>query len=453
VPCLGYRDVDSLRIHDQSGVVVRKGNQAVCTPSPRPFQVSITVRARDSFYLCYISNPLARCWKFLQQYHQPGNGCSPHLELAIDALSLAYFWHEVNSEAALLAAIQSYVVALGKARAAITRFDQHISWDAVLVALILDIVDKILSTSAHPPSAHVDGGIGLVKMIGFHNSQTTTGSSILLMLMNQAMIGALASQQLIDSEVACWRITMEQNMQSQSYPTGITALFVRYADLQHRFATQKILGDAYAWECYILDAEMAVLELKMPAFWQHHLAELDSASQPHFGDHCHLYAHRNICQSRNLQRVCRLLLNEAVARYASSETVDYNWTCLGDMADRNIHELATEICMSVAQFADCKTFEKYAHMGASDIRCGRRADCSHSSIQIGDCYTLIFPLYAAARSNVSKDIRRQMISYLEHIADHFGIRNAKMVAEILEGGQRPSVWDMYAKLGSYAFHM
>ena len=69
-----------------------------------------------------------------------------------------------------------------------------------------------------------------------------------------------------------------------------------------------------------------------------------------------------------------------------------------------------------------------------------------------DCYTLIFPLYTAGRCNAAPDtVRPWVIKQLHYMSEHFYVRNAEIVAQILELQKDISPWEVYAMLGSYAF--
>jgi hypothetical protein len=449
---MSWRDVGMLRIRDESRAVAKFVEQLHHPLVGQPIQVSITMQARDSFYLCYIDNPLARCWKFLQSHYEPGAECPPHLDAAINALTLAYLWHDVGSVSAFQTAVQCYGQALKETRGVLRDQNRKIPRTTLLAALILDIVEKILCSQSGVPSAHVDGALALVKAIGFTSIQSSPDFPVLLTLTNQSMIASLASRQPIDADIVSWRTEIEGGMSSAEHPRGITGLFVRYAQMQHRFATRKMDISSYVWDCQRLDAEIASLELHMPLFWQYRRVEVGPALQERFGEYCHVYTHRNICQARNLQRVCRLLLNEAVRDYAPAAPPNDNGVSLSEVAQNNIDYIARQICMSVAPWAYCRQYEKRKKPSGEGAQ--NAGPCSeHSSMQRGDCHTLVFPLYAAAKASASGQIRSQVLDYLYHLADHFAIRNAKMVAQLLEQEVCPDVWDVYARLGSYAFHM
>ena len=44
-----------------------------------------------------------------------------------------------------------------------------------------------------------------------------------------------------------------------------------------------------------------------------------------------------------------------------------------------------------------------------------------------------------------------IIKQLHHMICHFNLRDAEMIAQILEQESNVSPWDVYAMLGSYAF--
>jgi hypothetical protein len=72
--------------------------------------LSVDVQARDAFFAYYVTST-TRCWDFLKPYYHLTD--SPdHLALAIEAVSLAYLWHQVYSDAALATARERYISAL-----------------------------------------------------------------------------------------------------------------------------------------------------------------------------------------------------------------------------------------------------------------------------------------------------------------------------------------------------
>jgi hypothetical protein len=61
-------------------------------------------------------------------------------------------------------------------------------------------------------------------------------------------------------------------------------------------------------------------------------------------------------------------------------------------------------------------------------------------------------MYIAARSKAATVDQRQWVSYMfRYISDHFGIRNALLLAQLLDQNSDISPWCIYAMLGGYGF--
>ncbi|KAJ8058459.1 hypothetical protein OCU04_012647 [Sclerotinia nivalis] len=82
---------------------------------PRYLPLALDVQARKLFFDHYILagqiNGL-EAWDFLRPYHQ-SDKAPVHLQLTIDAASLAYLSHQLGSETARLIALERYTAALG----------------------------------------------------------------------------------------------------------------------------------------------------------------------------------------------------------------------------------------------------------------------------------------------------------------------------------------------------
>lgn len=91
VVCSGYRDTKQLRIQDESQSIARRASRKHSLSSPQSLPLSIDSLARDAFFVYYATGT-SKCWNFLKQYYHPTDTLD-HLNVAIEALSLAYFWH------------------------------------------------------------------------------------------------------------------------------------------------------------------------------------------------------------------------------------------------------------------------------------------------------------------------------------------------------------------------
>lgn len=448
--CYGWREVHHLRIHDESKAVMRKATKATRPPTPKPLQLDIGCRARDAFYLHYVSNSTSRCWTFLEKYYPASSACPDYLARAIDALSLTHLWHEAYSEAALVAARKCYVRALRETRKALTHPPQGAPQAVILAALVLDLVEKIISASLPALSSHIDGALGIVDAVGLVPFQNPNHFPILVRLSNHALFGCLVSRSSVPAPLVAFRTLVRQGLDATDQPKYMDQLFIRYIDLQYEFHEGTISRERYAQTCYDLDLQLALGESLMPVAWQYTVLERQLIASGLFGQLCHVYQHRNFTQATNMIRIFRILLNEAVIDYAACiRPVE----AVGDVvaaARANINTLVTDICASVAQYADCSGPVK-SLLPVTDRSTKPASGHAHTHHHVRDCYTLLFPLYAAARSHVSIQVRNSIKNQLHYIADHCCIRNAKYVTSLLERETPPGVWEVYTQLGSYAF--
>jgi hypothetical protein len=169
-----------------------------------------------------------------------------------------------------------------------------------------------------------------------------------------------------------------------------------------------------------------------------------------FDLHYESYVDRNVTQARNVLRSLRILLNESLIELYLASTADENFLMSTEMAYYNIEMLASEICASVPQFIDCDgpARKKLSAVETSKIP----KDHPHTPNHVLDCYKLLFPLYITGQSKFGPSaVRPWAIKQLHHISGHFCIRNAKIVARILDFKRDANPWDVYAILGSYAF--
>lgn len=192
------------------------------------------------------------------------------------------------------------------------------------------------------------------------------------------------------------------------------------------------------------------LNHRMPAFWRHATTRLDSKSEKVLDLHFHSYVDSKVCQSRNKISYLRILLNEPLLEHFLRK----GSSTLAIAAYNNIEAQAGEICASVPQYADCEGAARKRLPLTKTAKPSPHAEAHHEHTHDHqlDCYTLIFSLYVAGRSNTAPRGKVWVIKQLRYIASHFNLRNAEVVAQILEQDTEPrNPWDVFAMLGSYVF--
>lgn len=163
--CSGYRDTQQLQTQNESQSVARKLLKMALHYEPHFLPLSIDLQARDAFFAYYVAS---KCWNFLKPYYHPAD--SPeHLTLAIEAVSLAYIWHQVYSDAALAAAREKYISAFRKINKALKSSKEATKDTTLMASLLLDLFEKITNSESRSNkswTSHANGALALVSFRG-----------------------------------------------------------------------------------------------------------------------------------------------------------------------------------------------------------------------------------------------------------------------------------------------
>lgn len=194
-----------------------------------------------------------------------------------------------------------------------------------------------------------------------------------------------------------------------------------------------------------LDDKLRALALNMPRSWHYHKIHCEETSISPIRQY-NVYPDRHVTQTWNVLRLVRILLNEYILKHDSAVSKSSTISS----SETTIYTLQSEISASLPQYLDCLDTSTCPDKGNHHSN----TKGVHSPSQKQDCYSLIFPLYVAARSDfASASLKAWAIDKLRCIGSHFDIRNATIVAGILENVSRGdgNPWSVYAILGGYAF--
>jgi hypothetical protein len=177
-----------------------------------------------------------------------------------------------------------------------------------------------------------------------------------------------------------------------------------------------------------------------------------------YGQQMDLYRDRHVTQTWNVLRQVRIQLNEYLLDCYDKPNAIHrdNQLAASEAALSNIAALSLEIYASVPQYASygCRSKRSQGKADGTDLSIVPQKGCdkAHTPSELLDCYTLLFPMYVAARSKAATVDQRRWVSYMfRYISDHFGIRNASLVAQLLDQNTDIDPWCIYAMLGGYGF--
>ena len=381
-----------------------------------------------------------------------------YLELAIEAVSLAYLWHQVYSDAALATARRKYISALRITNKTLKSSKKEATKNTVLMAsLLLDLFEKV--TDSEPRNnkswtSHADGALALVNFRGLDHFQQPCEFSILVRLSQHYIVGCVASGSSVPDILNAIQAFIGKRLGFQEPMIRLSNLMIEYANLCSNVRSGVLSNDEQIELSIELDRKIQTLDFELPPYWHYTTIFLDHSSDRAFDLHYDSYSNPRVCQARNILRVIRILLNESlVENYLASPTSD-SYAPMTGLAHENIEILAGEICASVPQYLDCDSAAQHELSPSSQNSNQNRGPAGHvhTPNHQMECYSLIFPLYIAGRSQAIPDVKPWVLEQLHYISSHFCVRNAEIVAGMLERGtDATSPWEVYAMLGSYAF--
>ena len=228
---------------------------------------------------------------------------------------------------------------------------------------------------------------------------------------------------------------------------------ISFANLRSDIKSGKFSNDYCLEACLNIDGQLEAISHCAAESWQFSTRFLDQKTERSYTSYLDIYPEYYVTQAWNVIRLARILLNEFILENGRDRPEGPEG-CSPRVAQDKIAACAFDICASVPQYVDClgltrENDSENPEILDSDLH---RAGHTHTPAKNLACYTLIFPLVVAGHSKGSpKALKSWIIKELHYMASHFSIRNAEVVAGIMERGIQFNPWDVYALIGSYAF--
>ncbi|KAI9836469.1 MAG: hypothetical protein M1819_001501 [Sarea resinae] len=483
--CSGYRDTEQLRIRDESQTTKQKAltRAAVSIAVPQTITTTIDERARAAFFSHYVSG-FSKTYDVLERlYVQPR--LDSHLEASIDAVSLAIYDLQCRGSMSVSQrARQKYSLALPLLNQALRSASSATSDSTLLAVLLLDLFEKLTNTNPRSTASwmsHVNGALALVKLRDAGHLQTYTGRRLSVRLSTNLLISCVAANAPVPPALLKLRADLAPFLDGTDPKWRVSGLVLQYAHLQGAIQDRRLTDpEDIVARAAELDHRFLSLAQSMPARWRYRTTYLEAASERVFEQRFDTYADHFTTQTWNVLRVMRIFLNDLMRTHCVNPTMTATATATTkysaekggeDEEEKSlplrpphpatttttttatIDALAQAICFSAPQFTISSSVTVPPNPSPSPQQ--RLAN-----------YTLLFPLYVAALyASPASPIRAWVTAHLRFLDAALGIRNAGVVAGILERGGREAgerewegerrgvmgPWDVYAVLGSYAF--
>jgi hypothetical protein len=384
------------------------------------------------FFAHYVSD-FSRTWDFLYDYLD-SNHAPKHLTLGIEAVSLAFLSHQVSSQTARDLGRRKYCEALRKINVALQDPITAKATSTFEGALLLDLFEKIMKSASEinrSRHAHIDGALALVKLRGVESFKEGTEMRALMGLSLNATVCSLSTGQAVDSTIRQIRVHAAQFVNTDYPKWKLSGLMLEVTDLAAEMRQGRMTTEERIAKSAYLDRELELVALKASPAWTYERRNLHDSDGARlvpggFPLVYDVYPDRMVTQMWNVLRIARMLLcEEIIASCAVSSNPDM--IAQSDRATSAILNMVQEIVASVPQMTDCELVAKHKLPSGST---GKQH--THSMPHILDVYILIFGLYVVAWSKSCPQAAvGWSIKQLQHIADHFVIKEAAVILKIL----------------------
>ncbi|KAH8650974.1 hypothetical protein BGZ60DRAFT_421182 [Tricladium varicosporioides] len=451
--CGGYKDTAALRVIDETLTV--QARSGVVRPLKLPMSVGIPTRqrAKDLFYYNYVvgkSQPL----DFLQPYYDKYPSAANSLLESIDAVSLACLNFQKRTVSVDREARQHYISALRLTRSALDDPNDARNDSTILSVMLLDMYEKIVNSGLDHGEAwatHINAALALVKLRGNNQFQDIAGLRILFRLSINAEINCSIGERPIPSQLRDLRRTLAVYIPKPINPKWRqNELMQEYIELRQRMKDDTISDLEVVRIIRDIDAKLLASTEDFGPHWHQKTVYVQHKSRHHFEAYHYAYETEESARMWNLVRLERILLNEAI--WSHSQALSGRER---DMTCQIINNMAREICTTVPQFIYGIALPITVMTAAVDGVSLDKVKKPKVELNIAQqlaCYSLIYPLYIAARSPlVSQDIHDWIIGELSFMADFHAIEHAEKVVKILKEKGAGNILHVYKILGSYAF--
>lgn len=411
--------------------------------APRTLGTAIDHRARNAFFVHYVTG-FSKTYNVLESLYKQSPTDGP-LVASVDAVSLAFLSFQFDCTEASVISREKYVSALPRLNQALRTPESATSDSTLLAVLLLDLFEKM--TNNNPRSigswmSHINGALALVELRADPLYLDSTGLRLSGRLSINLLISCVSANVPVPPALMKLRSDLEPFLNKEDPKWRISALVATYANLNGAIQDQCLLSSDIIARATELDLEFLSLAKHMPSTWLYSTTYLEEASESVLEKRYDTYPDHFITQGWNVLRVMRVLLNDIIRTHYVSRDTDFSnnesFSRSSYVATDYIDVIATEICATVPQYTghNITTFRSKAY-------------CMIQRLQ---CYTLLFPLYVAGSyASCTTQIKPWIVKQLRSMSHEMGIRNASVVAGILERDNGTCPWDVYAVLGGYAF--
>ncbi|KAL5598186.1 hypothetical protein FOBRF1_011979 [Fusarium oxysporum] len=399
---------------------------------PSAPQWSSDVSSREAFLSLYTGT-----YSYAYDTLRPllaNSGRNGHLQLSVDAVSLAFMAFQLNRQDLIPLASQRYLAAIrglgnvmrSSMQATSNAASQSLSNVTLQSVLLLDLYEKMAYQHhqlSEPPGhllSHVRGAVSIVQSLPRGEFSNPT----IQQLATQSVLAFTLSCGAAEIPIPEALIGLYNDLGSyiQSGPWVLIGLFIRLVNFRADVVIGKLDPSDIIKRARDLYDELSHAESNIPRFlWPH---RRDTCEAIAFDGYYDVYPGHNAAQFFNAYRIMRLDMADIIQKFELNAEVA-----------ENIAQVTQAICASVPSII------------LPEAR--PQNTLPLSPLQILECSAVLTPLYAAARNTQDSAMRAWILQTLMYMANN-GVKMAKSVAYILTFKPQVGYWAVFRIIGNYA---
>jgi hypothetical protein len=452
-------------------------------------QPTVDDRAIGLFVSQYVLGN-SRAFGYLDIFYAMPN-MDDHLSACIRAVSLASFAEEARSTDLSRKAWLQYGSSLRLTNLALQSPKLATKDSTLLAIFLLDLFEKITAKedlrSMASITEHVKGASKLVYLRGTKQFSSPIGLRMFMQLSSMLMISSALCRTRLPEEFIVLRKYIKRFFNASDPLWLVLEQMVRYVGLLADIK-EGILSDpreimAAAME---QDDQCASLSKTMASRWPYEIVFTNDTVAAYEGVYHEYSIDYNVLRTWNSLRGGRILLNEIIREqyfvgcltFPLFDSIEHRlWF---QLATDNIADISSEICGCIPQFCTAMPRLSTAHespigwpaspssFSSGSETADQRSPASPSSsssgsetsdqkftyIEQASAYSLIYSLYVIGRSPGSPEkLRHWAIDRLCYIGYYFGLKDALMVADLLEQHADLDPWLVCRRLGIFNIPM
>ncbi|KAF4427906.1 hypothetical protein FACUT_9578 [Fusarium acutatum] len=390
---------------------------------------SSDISSRHAFLSLYIDN--YSCGFYVLQSLLTGSDPNGHLQVSVDAVSLAFMAFQLNREALIPLANRRYLAAIRSVGIAIRSLiqanndaaKQSLSDETLQSVLLLDLYEKMtyqhhrLSEVSGSWLSHVHGALSIVRS----RPRSEFSNPTIQQLATRTVIAFTLSCSAAGIPIPEALIELYNDLDSyvQSAKWTFIGLLINVVNFRADIRNGKLGPDGIVKRARDLYDDFSHAENKLPCPWRPHRRDTCEASV--LNRYYDVYPGHYATQVFNAHRVIQLDICDIIQELDPST----------DVAE-TITKVTQAICATVPQFI---------------LPAARSQNTLPlSPLQILECSGLLTPLYAAARNTQDPVMRAWILRTLTYMADN-GVKLAQSVVQIITSSPEMDYWAVFRTVG------